>query len=553
MRFAFYGRASTEDQQDPDASRNWQLARARALTEKHGDVVTEFFDIGQSRSIPWKRRPEAARLLDELRKPDRGFEAALIGEPQRAFFGNQYGLTFPVFAHYKVQLWVPEVGGPIDPESEAHDLVMSVFGGMSKGERSRIKIRVRAAMSAQAKVEGRYLGGRPPYGYQLGDAGPHPNPAKAADRRRLHRLERDPVAAPVVARIFDEFVDGKSLYRIADGLTRDGIASPSAHDPIRNPHRSGGWSKGALRVILMNPRYTGRQVWNKQRKDEVLIDVEDVGLGHETRLRWNDPSSWVWSNELVHDPLVDSETFEAAQKMFTSRGKGEFPFERHRTRHPYALRGVLLCGACGRRMQGQWQANHAWYRCRYTKEYALVNPLDHPANVYLAEQDVVPSLDTWLTQAFTPKRLEATIEKLAAAQPDERNHRDPADANIADCNAKLARHREALEAGADPALVATWTAQVQARRAQALAAQRPRTPSKRMTKAEIHQLVEALGDLRNVIQAADPRDISEIYRQLGMRLAYEPGTKIVRAEAGITPKLWGTRECPRGDLNPHTR
>lgn len=156
LQFAFYGRVSTEDQQDPDASRNWQLAPARALTERHGEVVTEFFDVGQSRSIPWKRRPRAAELLQQLRNPERGFDAVVIGEPQRAFYGNQYGLTFPVFAHYSVQLWVPEVGGPIDPESEAHDLVMSVFGGMSKGERSRIKIRIRAAMSAQTQVEGRF-------------------------------------------------------------------------------------------------------------------------------------------------------------------------------------------------------------------------------------------------------------------------------------------------------------------------------------------------------------------------------------------------------------
>ena len=59
--FAFYGRVSTEDQQDPQASLNWQLARAVALTERHGAVAEQFFDIGQSRSIPWKRRPEAAR------------------------------------------------------------------------------------------------------------------------------------------------------------------------------------------------------------------------------------------------------------------------------------------------------------------------------------------------------------------------------------------------------------------------------------------------------------------------------------------------------------
>jgi DNA invertase Pin-like site-specific DNA recombinase len=96
---------------------------------------------------------------------------------------------------------VPEVGGPIDPGNEAHDLVMSVFGGMSKGERNRIKIRVRTAMETQAKIEGRFLGGRPPYGYRLADAGPHPNPAKAADGKRADRLEADPEAAPVVRRI----------------------------------------------------------------------------------------------------------------------------------------------------------------------------------------------------------------------------------------------------------------------------------------------------------------------------------------------------------------
>jgi hypothetical protein len=69
-RFAFCGRVSTEDQQDPEASRNWQLARARGLIEPVGGVVVaEFFDIGLSRSIPWKRRPQAARLLEELKRP----------------------------------------------------------------------------------------------------------------------------------------------------------------------------------------------------------------------------------------------------------------------------------------------------------------------------------------------------------------------------------------------------------------------------------------------------------------------------------------------------
>jgi DNA invertase Pin-like site-specific DNA recombinase len=222
-RFAFKGRVSTEDNQDPEASRNWQISRSRALIEPVGGIiVAEYFDIGQSRSLPWARRPQAAELLADLANPDRGFDAVVIGEPQRAFYGNQYSLTMPVFTHYGVELWVPEVGGPIDPDSEAHDLIMSVFGGMSKGERNRIRLRVRAAMAAQAAVEGRFLGGRPPYGYRIADAGPHPNPAKAADGKRLHKLEPDPQTARVVRRIFREYLGGRGLFAIAEGLTRDG-------------------------------------------------------------------------------------------------------------------------------------------------------------------------------------------------------------------------------------------------------------------------------------------------------------------------------------------
>jgi DNA invertase Pin-like site-specific DNA recombinase len=146
MDLAFWGRVSTEDNQDPESSRGWQITRAKTLIKPHGGrIVAEFFDIDKSRSIPPQRRPQSSALLAALADPHRGFSAVVVGEPQRAFYGNQFGNTFPIFAHYGVPLWVPEVGGPIDPGNEAHDLIMSVFGGVSKGERNRIKIRVRTA------------------------------------------------------------------------------------------------------------------------------------------------------------------------------------------------------------------------------------------------------------------------------------------------------------------------------------------------------------------------------------------------------------------------
>src|SRR6266849_5859597 len=47
---------------------------------------------------------------------------------------------------------------------------------------------------------------------------------------------------------------------------------PSAADPGRNPHRTGaGWTLRTVAAILANPRYTGRQVWNRQRTDFDLV------------------------------------------------------------------------------------------------------------------------------------------------------------------------------------------------------------------------------------------------------------------------------------------
>jgi hypothetical protein len=134
---------------------------------------------------------------------------------------------------------------------------------------------------------------------------------------------------------------GRGIFAIAEGLTRDGIPCPSMNDPARNRHRTGcAWAKGAIGVILGNPRYTGRQVWNKQRKDEVLIDVEDVALGHETEMRWNPRDKWVFSDNVVHTDIVSVDTFRQAREIAAAKGAGRTTRERTRTQHRYVLRGL---------------------------------------------------------------------------------------------------------------------------------------------------------------------------------------------------------------------
>ncbi|WP_280702885.1 recombinase family protein [Kitasatospora sp. GP82] len=177
LRFAFYGRVSTEDHQDPATSRAWQLLRAESLVSGHGRIVAEFFDVGHSRSLPWARRPEAAQLPAAMADPDRGFDAIVIGSSERAFHGNQFTVMAPLFEHYGVAVWIPELGGAADPAIARHEELMVLLGILAKREITRTRIRVRSAMTVQTRDQGRYLGGRPPYGYRLVDAGPHPNRA----------------------------------------------------------------------------------------------------------------------------------------------------------------------------------------------------------------------------------------------------------------------------------------------------------------------------------------------------------------------------------------
>jgi hypothetical protein len=60
---AAYGRCSAEDNQYPITSRGWQFGNARKFIEPvGGTVAAEFFDVGQSRSVPWERREEQSAV-----------------------------------------------------------------------------------------------------------------------------------------------------------------------------------------------------------------------------------------------------------------------------------------------------------------------------------------------------------------------------------------------------------------------------------------------------------------------------------------------------------
>jgi hypothetical protein len=283
-------------------------------------IVAEFFDTGESRTVAWGRRPQAAVLVAQLADPDRSWDAIVIGEYERAFYGAQYAAMAPLFEHYGVQLRMPEAGGRVDFASEHDERAMTVLGLSSKREITRTIIRVRTAMAAQVREQGRYLGGRPPYGYRLADAGPHPNKANAA------WAAAPPAGAgpgDSTCRAVDLCAAPLRARRRADRASakRGGRAVSVGGGPGRNPHRAGtAWTLGTVTTILSNPRYTGHQVWNRQHTEKDLADPADVSLGHKSVQRWNLPDGWVISRKPAHPALVSEADFIAAQDINAARG-----------------------------------------------------------------------------------------------------------------------------------------------------------------------------------------------------------------------------------------
>jgi hypothetical protein len=183
------------------------------------------------------------------------------------------------------------------------------------------------------------------------------------------------------------------VARIARALNDAGVPCPSAADPGRNPHRSGaGWTVRTVGTILANPRYTGRQVWNRQRTDRDLVDPADVALGHKRVQGWNLPDGWVISDRPAHAALVSEADFIAAQHVSAAHGPAPASDPGAPASRRYLLAGLLACGACGRKMESAWSNGRAAYRCRHGNTTATAPGPGRPKNAYVREDRILAQL-----------------------------------------------------------------------------------------------------------------------------------------------------------------
>lgn len=96
---------------------------------------------------------------------------------------------------------------------------------------------------------GKYIAAFAPYGY-----------VKSPEDK--HKLVVDEVASEIVKRIFREFLSGKSMYKIAEGLNRDRIDSPGVYIAIQENNEK-QLAKYREKKLLWNNVAVGRILANE--------------------------------------------------------------------------------------------------------------------------------------------------------------------------------------------------------------------------------------------------------------------------------------------------
>ncbi|WP_407312004.1 recombinase family protein [Desulfosporosinus sp. SB140] len=139
-----------------------------------------------------------------------------------------------------------------------------------------------------------------------------------------------PEEAEIVRRIYREFLDGKSPYKIASNLQRDGILTGAG---------GSHWYDSTVIKILRNEKYMGDALLQKTFTVDFLTKKRVKNTGHAAQ----------YYVENSHEAIISKEEFAAVQmelerranmRGYSKTGKSKFTSD-------YAFSGTLFCGNCG--------------------------------------------------------------------------------------------------------------------------------------------------------------------------------------------------------------
>ena len=329
-----------------------QRAEAEQFISKHTDWIfdKEYLEKGIS---AYHNGVEDREVLQEIMQDAKqgAFDILLAYMSDRIGRQEEYSFYVAELNRLGIEVWTIK-DGQLKTEEHIDKLLNYIRFWQNEGESKKTGMRVHDTMVEMVK-EGKFVGGKAPYGYKLVLSGEISNHGRA-----LHKLVIVPEQAEIVRMIFSYAVNqGMGFQKIAKTLNATGIPAPTASE----------WKSGTIRSILMNPVYMGYVAYNRRKS----------GRENYTHL---DRKDWTYAKEQNPDlMIVSQEVWERAQEIREARKKkineskqatNELYMEQYNvpfsTRGRLALTGLVSCGYCGAKLKNTGYANH--WTCKTTGE-----------------------------------------------------------------------------------------------------------------------------------------------------------------------------------------
>ena len=403
MDTALYTRVSSQ-RQDVDLSISAQLRALREYAAKNGyHVVREYVDEAESGRTA--DRPQFQRMVAEARRPTRPFESVLVWKYSRFARSREDAIVFKSLLK-KHGVRVLSITEPSE-DTPTGRLMEAIIESLDEFYSANLGQEIYRGMRESAS-RGFYVVSRAPYGYRR---------IRVLDgKQERAKLEPDPVTAPIIRRIFSQFLDAQGLTEVVKAFNAEGIPSATGV----------GWNKTVLYKILVNEAYTGTLVWGKTTQSG----------NHAPPVRV----------ERAWEPLVDRETFDQVHALLQARSfKRVHP---RRAASHFLLSGLAKCAVCGKALIGQdaKSGRFSYYVCGtlIRKGAGACNAPYLPKVMF--ESLVIDAVKTHVLTEDNLRRLVALVrEEMDGNSAQFREHLDGIERELADVDRRLTRLYEALE------------------------------------------------------------------------------------------------------------
>ena len=196
--------------------------------------------------------------------------------------------------------------------SEKSELLLSIYSSVAQAESESISSNQKWSIQKRF-LNGTYILPNPAYGYYTNENG---------------LLELDQKQAAVVRFIFDEYLEGNGIWRIAKSLNEQKIPTKTG---------KAAWLGGAIYIILKNSVYTGDLLLQKTYSEDIVPFVRRKNNGEYRQV--------LIEND--HEPIVTHEEYEAVQRMLKQKAKVKKAGKEEQREEPSEFKGKVICGICG--------------------------------------------------------------------------------------------------------------------------------------------------------------------------------------------------------------